>query len=234
MSGFGMTSARRLRPRLVTVLWILATIVSAAADAPVASWVYHSEFFVLVRHSLIARIIKTPGSYYFTLALAAALMLLNRRLYRLSAALSVSGIVAGAFYTIGKWAVGRGRPIFNGRTFNSHPFQLKLFEGGLMGIVHSEPDMSFPSGHACVAFATAAALGDWFPAFRSLFLTIASLVAVERVLEGAHYVSDTVAGAALGMLAWKLTAVWMLRGASGAYNSSSEKSEGFSKGEGGR
>src|SRR5581483_3284928 len=229
--------ARRLGPGPVTVVWILATIVSAAADAPVASWVYHSGFFVLVRHSLIARIIKTPGSYYFTLALAAALMLLNRRLYRLSLGLSVSGIVAVALYTIGKWIVGRGRPIFNGRMFNSHPFQLTMFKGGPMALVHSEPGLSFPSGHACVAFATAAALGDWFPAFRWLFLSIASLVAVERILEGAHYVSDTVAGAALGMLAWKLTAAWMSRGFPGdgsAHDPSSEKSEGFSKGESGR
>ncbi len=59
---------------------------------------------------------------------------------------------------------------------------------------------SFPSGHASSAFATATSLaysyGYWagIPAF-----TLATAIAAARVSENAHWLSDVVAGAALGI-----------------------------------
>jgi membrane-associated phospholipid phosphatase len=65
--------------------------------------------------------------------------------------------------------------------------------------------MSFPSGHTCLAFATAATLAIMIPRWRPAFYALASVVAVERVVENAHYVTDVLAGAAVGTIAAHLT-----------------------------
>jgi hypothetical protein len=59
---------------------------------------------------------------------------------------------------------------------------------------------SFPSGHASSAFATAASLGyayGWKAGVPAFF--VASAIAASRVSENAHWLSDVVAGAALGL-----------------------------------
>lgn len=58
---------------------------------------------------------------------------------------------------------------------------------------------SFPSGHATTAFATALILSFWCPRYTSLFLTLAVLVGLSRVVLGAHFPSDVMAGAVLGV-----------------------------------
>lgn len=58
---------------------------------------------------------------------------------------------------------------------------------------------SFPSGHATTAFATALILSFWCPRYTSLFLTLAVLVGLSRVVLGAHFPSDVMAGAVLGI-----------------------------------
>lgn len=59
---------------------------------------------------------------------------------------------------------------------------------------------SFPSGHAATAFMVAAVLGYRYPALRYWTLLMASVVAVSRVVIGAHFVKDIVAGAAIGYI----------------------------------
>ncbi len=57
---------------------------------------------------------------------------------------------------------------------------------------------SFPSGHATTAFATAVVLALWYPRGTGVFVGMAVLVAVSRVMLGAHFPSDVLAGALLG------------------------------------
>lgn len=58
---------------------------------------------------------------------------------------------------------------------------------------------SFPSGHATTGFAIAVIMSSIFPPrFRWLFFTFAVLIALSRVVTGMHYMTDVVAGAALG------------------------------------
>ncbi len=57
---------------------------------------------------------------------------------------------------------------------------------------------SFPSGHATTAFATAVMLGLWYSRGAGVFVGSAMLVGLSRVILGAHFPSDVLAGALVG------------------------------------
>jgi undecaprenyl-diphosphatase len=74
-------------------------------------------------------------------------------------------------------------------------------EGEWGGIYRNTDPHSFPSGHAARAFLIAALALGLVPGWVAILLWIwAPLVAVARVAMGVHYVSDVVAGAALGIV----------------------------------
>jgi undecaprenyl-diphosphatase len=58
---------------------------------------------------------------------------------------------------------------------------------------------SLPSGHATTAFAALVAFGTLWPRSRTLWLVYALLIAVSRVVVTAHYPSDVLAGALVGI-----------------------------------
>jgi len=63
------------------------------------------------------------------------------------------------------------------------------------------PDrFSFPSGHTITAFAVTAALGGFYPAALPALLFCAVSVAASRIVLGMHFLSDVMAGAALGCI----------------------------------
>jgi lipid A 4'-phosphatase len=70
---------------------------------------------------------------------------------------------------------------------------------------------SFPSGHAATAAALMTALWCLWP--RPLWLYIAGgvLITASRVITGQHFLSDVVAGAAIGVVVTRAIASWMLR-----------------------
>jgi membrane-associated phospholipid phosphatase len=73
----------------------------------------------------------------------------------------------------------------------------------LRGFDWEAKNLSFPSGHATLAFAAAAALSYAFPRLRFVFIPLAALTAVARVVQQAHFWSDALMGAALGWtVAW--------------------------------
>jgi membrane-associated phospholipid phosphatase len=190
----------------VVLLWFFAVGVSFLFDQPIASRVYSSGLHLTLLFSPVAHFIKFFGTYYLTLAIAAILLVLHRSHVRAALLLCLSGMVAGLFYQAGKWIIGRQRPIFDHRILNTRPFHFEYFRDGLHGLLTSQADLSFPSGHACIAFATAAALTICIPRWALLFFLVALAVAAERVLEGVHYLSDVTAGAGFGILAALLTA----------------------------
>jgi undecaprenyl-diphosphatase len=60
---------------------------------------------------------------------------------------------------------------------------------------------SFPSGHTTNAFAWAGCAGSFAPALAPVFVGLACLIGVSRVLLRTHFPSDVVAGALIG---WSL------------------------------
>ena len=73
-------------------------------------------------------------------------------------------------------------------------------EGDWGSIYRNTDPHSFPSGHAARAFLIAVVASALAPAWLATLLWIwAPLVSVARVAMGVHYVSDVIAGAALGI-----------------------------------
>jgi membrane-associated phospholipid phosphatase len=79
--------------------------------------------------------------------------------------------------------------------------------GGWIQRSTSSSLQSFPSGHTATAVGLAVILCAWYPRGRALFITVACLVGLHRIVHLAHFPSDVLAGAAAG---W-LVAAWCIR-----------------------
>jgi membrane-associated phospholipid phosphatase len=197
--------------------WMIAALLLACFvfalffDARVAAFIHNHGYGPRVRASKIATFVKWPGDFRFTLALSLIILSLGFvrgvHHWRSIATLLLGGILAGLFYTVIKWVVGRTRP-FPRNALPVPPFELHPFRLGIAGLWKAD-NQAFPSGHASLAFATAAAMCMIFPRACALCILWAMLVGVERVLEGAHYPSDAVAGAIVGILSTVL-AKWII------------------------
>jgi undecaprenyl-diphosphatase len=107
----------------------------------------------------------------------------------LSAALAV-GLGTAVFLTMKK-SFGRKRPC----ALHPHCWATLL-----------PPDQfSFPSGHTITAFSVALSLGAFYPAMLPGLLFCAASVAVSRILLGMHFLTDVLAGAAIGALLARLS-----------------------------
>jgi undecaprenyl-diphosphatase len=58
---------------------------------------------------------------------------------------------------------------------------------------------SFPSGHSITAFAVAITLGLFYPYLLTCLLAVAFLIAASRIILGMHFLSDVLAGSAIGV-----------------------------------
>jgi len=70
---------------------------------------------------------------------------------------------------------------------------------------------SFPSGHTATSVAAAIVLARLFPRWRTEFAAFAALIASSRIVLDAHYLSDVVAGAAVGAISALLALAWFRR-----------------------
>ena len=199
-----MTRASKLI--LAVVLWLAAIALAMTLDRAAAIWARDSgvaEF--LESHSLIKAVLKAPGEYWFVLIVAAVVAVVHPLRGRAGGFVLLATLLSGANGFI-KWIAGRTRPfklhIYDGATGAplAEPFVLSPFRGGWHGLFVGK-DLSFPSGHAALAFATAAAVAMLWPTARWRWggYALAAVVAGERVAENAHWFSDTVAAAALGV-----------------------------------
>lgn len=95
---------------------------------------------------------------------------------------------SGLLSTLLKRLIGRARP--------------RLAD--VMGALHFDPATaksalaSFPSGHTTTAFAVAIFLSVVWSRWRVLFVLLAVMVALSRLIVGAHHLSDVLGGAWLG------------------------------------
>jgi len=106
--------------------------------------------------------------------------------------------VPGALVTVGKRLIGRARPYSweSAGAFDFAPLGWNV------------DFASLPSGHGTTAFATAFAIGALFPRMRVPLWMLAIMVAVSRVAVSAHYPSDVVAGAVIGVFGALVVRNW--------------------------
>jgi len=58
---------------------------------------------------------------------------------------------------------------------------------------------SFPSGHSITAFGVAVTISLFYPFLFPCLITLATLIAASRIILGMHFLSDVLAGSALGV-----------------------------------
>lgn len=101
----------------------------------------------------------------------------------------LSMLLSGALIHVVKFTTGRIRPE-----------DMLNTDTPLYGFYPFSGEQSFPSGHSQAIFSAMTALGILFPRHRWWFLGIATLVAYSRLATWQHFLSDTIAGSAIGML----------------------------------
>lgn len=197
---------RWIRAARFLVPWAIALAVAFLLDNPIAQWMYDwrpaiPRHFIeyqngpVSRNDLLAQVIRWPGDFRFTLVVAGVLLLLHRDRWKAAGFVLLCGIASGS-NSFFKWVFGRTRPLRDGPSWD-------FFNGGLMGMFQ-HIDVSFPSGHTALAFATGEALAILLPRWRGWFYAGAALVGIERISENAHYLSDVVAGAFLGVVSCRV------------------------------
>ncbi|MDA8169535.1 MAG: phosphatase PAP2 family protein [Nitrospiraceae bacterium] len=163
-------------------------------DVEVISWVKHIKETrppVYAVFHFIAPFIDLTGYGGFQIAAILVLLVFGRFLSakaRFAGKTLLAGFLAsGISVQVLKHLIGRARP----RIIEGVQFIGPSMKGGFD---------SFPSGHTTVAFCLAYVLSRNFPRYAVLFYLLAVFVGVERVLLEAHFFSDVLEGAFLGVL----------------------------------
>jgi membrane-associated phospholipid phosphatase len=174
-------------------IWLGVAVVAFIAASTIDSWAFHHLQKPNVYDQDWGRALRSVGYWPLWMILSLALWLVDRKRgqeYRRAAFLAGSITVAGILGELLKLIVRRDRPgTFDGaygfRAFSDHLFSSRNF--------------GMPSSHAVIAFSGAAALSILFPEGTGVWYALAIGCGVTRVLSGAHFVSDVVAGAAIGV-----------------------------------
>jgi membrane-associated phospholipid phosphatase len=180
---------------------ILAAVAALSVDMPIArlmrawsaphtthAWLGYFDHFEMFGHGLGIAVIL------FSLH-----QLDTRRRWAIPRVLACA-LAAGGVADLLKLLVLRVRPHdsdLTGSIWSTFAKWFPLLEGGSSG-------QGFPSAHTATAVGFVAALIWLYPQGRLLFSLLALMVACQRIACGAHYLSDTLIGAATGMLVAEL------------------------------
>ena len=149
-----------------------------------------------VRVWMLAATRGGDGWLWYAMGLVILLFGGAERFRAVGAGAAAAGVGAALFLRL-KRATGRRRPCAFGEP---HCWARLL-----------PPDrFSFPSGHTITAFAVAVSLSLFYPGLALGLLFCAASVAASRILLGMHFLSDVLAGAAIGA-SLALGVGWLMR-----------------------
>lgn len=134
------------------------------------------------------RALRVAGFLPVWMAIGAALAL-HRRQATVGIGLLLSAGLSGLLAELGKLLIRRARPSAS-EAYEFLPLPPDLSTAGL----------GMPSSHAAVAFGGAFLLARLYPRLAPVVVLWAAGCGLTRILDGAHFLSDVVAAAALGWL----------------------------------
>ncbi len=178
---------KRVYLTILLALLLLIVVLYNYFDLEIANYFHNHKTL----YPVFAKITKLGLSQYYLIPSILIYFIYRKRDEIISKyALLVFGSVAisGITADIIKVIVARYRPRLY---FSEHLYGFDWFHFGHLYA-------SFPSGHSATAFSAFVAFGYMAPKWRYLFYFIAFLIAFSRVVVGAHYPSDALAGSILG------------------------------------
>jgi len=197
---------------------LVLAILALWIDLPVAQFIkgrgLSGELRRLVR---LSEAFGWGGTVGIIILLAA---LLDPRGWRVAWRLAICSYGAGITADGIKLLIGRLRPAhanLAGSVSETFAAWLPAWRAESLGLDYGHNLQSFPSGHAATAAGLAVALAFLYPRARWLFVAFAVLASLQRVEAQSHFVSDVLAGAALGCLLGALCDIpgplqrWLLR-----------------------
>jgi len=186
------------RPLPWLMLWAIlaiAEILLLADNAHLDShlWLSTRDFIAAHPNDRLWEYFKIIGNPWFTAAVVLLMVVFSCRRFLIAPAAIIATALAGGIGGLIAITAGRVRPLTDGVN------TWELFRGFHVGA----KNIAFPSGHATLAFATAAVVIYFFPKAKWIALPLAAACAFSRVAQGAHFYSDILFGAVLGWtIAW--------------------------------
>ena len=192
-------------------LGALATVVCRYwVDLPVARWCWHRHYEVSDHkyskfiHEMFG-FLEGFGDYPGIIVIAALIFALDPhrriRLFHFCTAILCTSLTINLI----KLVIIRRRPqgfrFLNPDLVTQH--DVLLIDWTPWASVIKSIDRSFPSGHTATAFAICATLSFFYPEGKRVFFLLAILVGVQRILFCAHFPSDVIVGAMIGLLIGK-------------------------------
>lgn len=198
--------------RIVLALGLGGTLLGLLIDKPVhdaAAWLAGPGGVVRgdIRRELNA--VQQYGQLTFSVLIAAAIWCLDPARRRRLLDWVIAGAITSALCWVLKVGIGRARPR-DGVTDDPHlflgPFGTWPVETGKgTGVFEARTALeagsnfwSMPSSHTAMAAVASVALGTLYPRLRPLAWALALTVGFARVVLDAHWLTDTIAGGALG------------------------------------
>lgn len=137
----------------------------------------------------VTKAANSLGTAHILVPALAASYFLGKKSDKDAAVMAVSALASAGIMAQGmKYLTGRGRPNM-------------ADAGDFTGPNTAKGYSSFPSGHTAAAFAVATVMANRHPDQKWLYYGLASAVGIARIRSSAHFPSDVLIGAAVGMYA---------------------------------
>ncbi len=196
-----LTSENRLRVTRrywIAIALILLTVPALAIDRPLARLCENHGLPGDLRKGL--NLVEAFSHGIGVALICVAVFVLDRARRRFLWRLAACPLIAGIMGNLGKCLIARARP----SAFDLSQPIMESFGTWLPFLFLADwdhPWQSFPSGHTATAAGFAVGLTWMYPHGRVLFVALTVLAAMQRMAESAHYLSDTLGGAAVGLFA---------------------------------